>query len=326
MSLPLPLQGKLRLSVIGAPMFLVSFPPLVAALCKAGVIGTMPHVNARQSSQLDKWLTEIRDDLDAYRAAHPQAIVAPFGVNLVVHKSVPRHIEDLDLIVKHKVPLVFTSLGHPGLVVQKVHEYGGLVFSDVTSAAHARKAANAGVDGLICVGAGAGGHASHQSGSTLVREIREFWKGCLILGGGISDGFQVRSTEILGADLAYVGTRFLASAESNASESYKKMVIDASIDDLVNTDRLSGIPCNFLKPSLELHNVELDKMPPKQPDMSSLTDTNVKLWKDIWTAGHGAVTIHDAPPIHVLVDRMIEEYRAACSIPPSPALARGATL
>lgn len=321
MSLPAALNGKLRLPVIGSPMFLVSFPPLVAALCKAGVIGTFPHVNARPSSQFDQWLTELNAELDAYRSAHLQAVVPPFGVNLVVHRSVPRHLEDLELVVKHKVPLVLTSLGHPGLVVEKVHAYGGLVFSDVTSAVHARKAAQAGVDGLICVGAGAGGHASHQNGTTLVREIREFWDGCLVLGGGIGDGWQVRSTEVLGADLAYVGTRFLASTESNASAEYKQMVVDAGIDDFVNTDRLSGIPCNFLKPSLDRHGIALEQLPPKKPDMSSLTDSEAKLWKDLWTAGHGAVTIHDAPPVAVIVERMVEEYRAACGLPVSPAVA-----
>ena len=198
------------------------------------------------------------------------------------------------------------------------------LFCDVTSAAHARKAAAAGVDGLICVGAGAGSHASEQNGTSLVREIREFWDGCLILGGAISDGWQVRAAEVSGADLAYVGTRFLASRESNASAEYKQMVVDARIDDFINTDRLSGIPCNFLKPSLLQHGVDVASLPPKKPDMSSLTDPNVKLWKDIWTAGHGAVTIHDAPPVAEIVARMAREYRAACAMPASPAIAVGA--
>lgn len=322
MSVPSSLQGRLRLPVIGSPMFLVSFPPLVAALCKAGVIGTFPHVNARPSAQLDQWLTGLGEELASFREANPQAIVAPYGVNLVVHKSVPRHVEDLALVVKHKVPLVLTSLGHPGAVVEAVHGYGGLVFCDVTTAAHARKAAAAGVDGLICVGAGAGGHASNQSGPTLVREIREFWDGCLVLGGGISDGYGVRSAEVLGADFAYVGTRFLASQESNASADYKQMVVEATIDDFINTDRLSGIPCNFLKPSLERNGLDVDRMPPKKPDMSSLTDSNARLWKDIWTAGHGAVTIHDVPTVATIVERLEQDYRRACAMPMSPAMAR----
>lgn len=320
MPVPAALQARLRLPVIGSPMFLVSFPPLVAALCKSGVIGSFPHVNARPSSQLDEWLTALRAELEAHDAAHPDAKAAPFAVNLVVHKSVPRHVEDLEIVARHRVPLVFTSLGHPGVVVERVHAYGGLVFCDVTSAAHARKAMQAGVDGLICVGGGAGGHAAIQSSFSLVREIREFWDGCLILGGAINDGFQIRAAEVLGADFAYVGSRFLASAESNASAAYKQMMIEAGIDDLVYTDRLSGIGCNFLKPSLDRNGVDVSTLPEKRPDMSSLTDSNAKLWKDLWTAGHGVATIHDAPPVAELIARMERDYRMACALPASPAI------
>lgn len=321
MPIPKLLQGRLSVPVIGAPMFLVSFPPLVAALCKAGVVGSFPHVNARPSSQLDAWLTELREELERYQAANPHATVAPFAVNLVVHKSVPRHIEDLEIVVRHRVPLVFTSLGHPGVVVERVHAYGGLVFSDVTSAAHARKAAQAGVDGLICVGAGAGGHASVQSASSLVREIREFWDGCLIVGGAINDGYQIRASEVLGADLAYIGTRFLASAESNAAAEYKQMIVDAGITDLIYTDRLSGIGCNYLLPSLQRNGIDAEQLPAKQIDMSSLTDRDAKLWRDLWTAGHGVVTIHEVAPVAQIVSRMAAEYRLACALPASAAIA-----
>ena len=317
------LRDRLRVPVIGAPMFLVSFPPLVTAMCKAGIAGTFPHVNARSSEIFDRWLTDMAAELAVFAAAHPARPVGPLGVNLVVHRTNPRFAPDLDLVVKHRVPLVITSLGHPGPVVEAVHAYGGAVFCDVTNAAHARKAAASGVDGLICVGAGAAGHASVQSGFTLVREIRAFWPGCLVLGGGINDGWQVRAVEALGADLAYVGTRFVAAQESGASEHYKRMLIDAHPSDLVYTDRLSGIGCNFLRPSLARWGIDPENLPPKQPDLSSLVDTDAKLWRDIWTAGHGVGGIHSIRPVADIVADMARDYRAACALPPSPSLSAG---
>jgi len=313
--MPIPdlFRGRLALPVIGAPMFLVSFPPLVTALCKAGVVGTFPHVNARQPEILDRWLGEIAAEL----AGHPDAV--PFGINLVVHGTNPRFATDLEIVQWHKVPFVLTSLGHPGKVVEVVHGYGGIVFCDVVNAGHARKAIASGVDGLICVGAGAGGHASTQSQFSLVREIREFWDGCLLLGGAINDGHQVRAAEALGADLAYVGTRFLASAQSNAAEDYKQMIVASGVDDLVYTDRLSGVGCNFLRPSLVRHGVEPETLPPKRPDLSSLVDTEAKVWRDLWTAGHGVATIHDVPSVADIVARMAIEYDLACRLPVSAA-------
>ncbi len=313
MGVPELFRGRLAVPVIGAPMFLVSFPPLVAALCRAGVVGTFPHVNARSSEILDRWLGEIADEL----SRDPRA--APFGVNLVVHGTNPRFAADLDIVARHEVPFVLTSLGHPGKVVEVVHGYGGIVFCDVINAAHARKAIASGVDGLICVGAGAGGHASTQSQFSLVREIREFWDGCLVLGGAINDGFQVRAAEALGADLAYVGTRFLASAESNAVEDYKRMIVEAGVDDLIYTDRLSGVGCNFLRPSLDRHGVDPAALPPKRPDLSSLVDAEAKVWRDLWTAGHGVATIHDVPAVSDLVARIAADYAQACRLPVSAA-------
>ncbi|MES2979095.1 MAG: nitronate monooxygenase [Pseudomonadota bacterium] len=322
MPLPALFQQTLSIPAIGSPMFLVSFPPLVEALCKAGVVGTFPHVNARNSAIYDQWLTDIETSLAQHRLAHPAAVVAPHGVNLIVHRTNSRFEPDLEITVAHKVPFVITCLGHPGKVVDAVHAYGGVVFCDVTSAAHARKSMDAGVDGLICVGAGAGGHASNQSGFSLVREIREFWDGCLVLGGGINDGAQIRAAEVLGADLAYMGTRFIATQESNAQAEYKAMVVDCDVADLVYSDRLSGVHANFLKPSLERYGIDVATMPPKSPDMSSLTDTNAKLWKDLWSAGHGIATIHDIPAVADLVARTAAEYDAACKLGPSPALGR----
>ncbi len=213
MTLPNALKHTLSVPAIGAPMFLVSFPPLVTALCRAGVIGAFPHVNARPADQLDKWLSEIEADLSAHAKAHPGAKVAPHAVNLIVHRTNARYEPDLDVVVSHKVPLVITCLGDPRRTIDAVHGYGGLVFCDVINALHARKAIEGGADGLICVGGGAGGHASSQSAFSLVREVREFWDGCLVLGGSISDGHQIRAAEVLGADLAYMGTRFLATRE-----------------------------------------------------------------------------------------------------------------
>ncbi len=323
MPLPKLFQNTLAIPAIGSPMFLVSFPPLVAALCKAGVVGTFPHVNARPSAQYDQWLTQIETELAAYRAAHPTAAVAPYGVNLIVHRTNARFEPDLEITVAHKVPFVITCLGHPGKVVEAVHSYGGTVFCDVTSAAHARKSVEAGVDGLICVGAGAGGHASSQSGFSLVREIREFWDGCLVLGGGINDGYQIRAAEALGADLVYMGTRFLATQESAAQEDYKRMVVESGVADLVYTDRLSGVFANFLQPSLARYGIDVATMPPKAPDMSSLTDTTARLWKDLWSAGHGIATIHDVPTVATLVAEIAAQYQAACALPRSGAV-RGA--
>ena len=320
MPLPQLFRDALSIPAIGAPMFLVSFPPLVSALCKAGVVGTFPHVNARTSHQFDQWLTSIESGLADHRTSNPQAVVAPYGVNMVVHRTNVRLEPDLDILVAHKVPFVITCLGHPGKVVDAVHAYGGTVFCDVTSAAHARKSVDAGVDGLICVGAGAGGHASSQSGFSLVREIREFWDGCLVLGGGINDGQQIRAAEILGADLVYMGTRFLATQESNASADYKDMVLNCGVADLVYTDRLSGVYANFLKPSLDRFGIDVASLPPKTPDMASLNDSSARLWKDLWSAGQGIATIHDLPTVATLVERIAAQYQSACKFAPSAAV------
>lgn len=321
MPLPSPLQSALSVPAIGSPMFLVSFPPLVKAQCQAGVAGCFPHVNARTTEQFGQWLGEIERDLATSKSENPGQTVAPYGVNLVLHHSNPRLQPDLELVIEHKVPLVLTSLGHPGKIVDQIHDYGGIVLCDVVNAAHARKAAESGVDGLICIGGGAGGHASTQSSFSLVREIREFWDGCLVLGGAINDGQQIRAAEMLGADLAYMGTRFIASQESNASAEYKQMLVDSDVSDLVYTDRLSGIGCSYLKPTLDRYGIEPEKLPEKAPDLSALTDENAKLWRDIWTAGHGIASIHEVPTVQEIVSGLREDYLAACQQPVSSALA-----
>lgn len=321
MTLPTAFRGRMRLPAIAAPMFLVSGPELVTETCKAGVAGSFPALNARSNEQLDAWLGDINQALETARAAAPETPVAPYGINLILHASNPRVEPDLELICKHRVPFVITSLGHPGEVVERVHAYGGLVFSDVIHAYHARKAAAAGVDGIIAVASGAGGHAGTQSPFSLVREIREFWDGTLILGGAISDGFAVRAAEVLGADLAYMGTRFIATRESLAQDAYKAMLVDAGAGDIVYTDAISGTNANFLWPSLEKlgHQREELVQGVGKGKLKALAD-EAKAWRDVWSAGHGVATIHDTPTVRTLCDRLAEEYRAACTLPPSPAL------
>lgn len=322
MPIPNAFRGRLRVPAIAAPMFLVSGPELVIATCTAGVAGTFPALNARPAAQLDQWLGEIDAALAAHRAARPDAPCAPYGVNLILHPSNARLAEDLALVVRHKVPFVITSLGHPGEVVKAVHGYGGLVFSDVIHAYHAQKAAAAGVDGIIAVCSGAGGHAGTQSMTSLIREIREFWDGVLIAAGSISDGAGIRAAEVLGADFAYMGTRFIATREALAQPEYKQMLADCGPQDIVYTDAISGTNANFMWPSLEKAGFERAQLAAghgkgKIHDMSD----EARAWRDVWSAGHGVAAIHDVPAVAELVDRLAAEYRAACALPPSAALA-----
>ena len=317
MTVPALFRGAMRLPAIAAPMFLVSGPALVIETCQAGVAGTFPALNARTSEQLDGWLAEINATL----AAAPTTPVSPYGVNLILHASNPRVAADLALIAQHRVPFVITSLGHPGEVVQVVHAYGGLVFSDVIHAYHAKKALAAGVDGIVAVASGAGGHAGTQSAFSLVREIREFWDGALILGGAISDGYAVRAAEVLGADFAYLGTRFIATRESSAQEAYKQMLVEAEAKDIVYTDAISGTNANFLWPSLEKVGYRREELVQGvgKGQLKSLVE-EAKAWRELWSAGHGVATIHDVPTVRELCDRLAAEYRAACAAPVSPAL------
>jgi nitronate monooxygenase len=285
------------------------------------VAGTFPALNARTPEQLDDWLAEIDTALAAARAAVPSAPVSPYGINLILHPSNPRVAPDLALIGQHQVPFVITSLGHPGEVVNVVHAYGGLVFSDVIHAYHAKKAIAAGGDGIVAVASGAGGHAGTQSAFSLVREIREFWDGALILGGAISDGYAVRAAEVLGADFAYLGTRFIATRESSAQEAYKQMLVEAEAKDIVYTDAISGTNANFLWPSLEKVGYRREELVQGvgKGQLKSLVE-EAKAWRELWSAGHGVATIHDVPTVRELCDRLAAEYRAACAVPVSPAL------
>lgn len=321
MSVPESFRGRFRVPAIAAPMFIVSGPELVIAACRAGVAGTFPALNARPAAKLDEWLGEIDAALDADRHAQPGAAGAPHGVNLILHRSNERLDEDLAAVVRHRVPFVITSLGNPAAVVQAVHGYGGLVFSDVVHAQHARKAAAAGVDGIIAVASGAGGHAGSQSVISLIREIRTFWSGTLIAAGSISDGAAIRAVEVLGADFAYMGTRFIATREALAQPAYKQMLIDSGPGDVVYTDAVSGTNANFLWPSLEKAGYQRAQLAAGvgKGKLHGLTE-EARAWRDVWSAGHGVATIDDVPTVAELVERLVAEYRAACALPPSPAL------
>ena len=311
MALPELLQGNLRLPVIGAPMFIVSTPDLVLAQCKAGIVGAFPALNARPQSMLDEWLDRITGELDAYRKANPDKPVAPFAVNQIVHASNDRLQADMETCVKYRVPIIITSLRPPSEVVDAVHGYGGLVFHDVINLRHARKAAEQGVDGIIAVCAGAGGHAGTLSPFALVKEIREFFDGTVILSGCMSNGGDVLAARAIGADLAYIGTRFIATDEANAMPDYKQMLVDSAASDIVYTSLFSGVHGSYLKPSVARAGMDPDNLPEADKnamDFGSGGNTHKKAWKDIWSAGQGVGSIHEVIPVADLVERLADEY------------------
>jgi nitronate monooxygenase len=314
--MPIPdlLRDRLRLPVIGAPMFIVSTPRLVLAQCKAGIVGAFPALNARPASQLDEWLAQITEELAAFQRANPQAKVAPFAVNQIVHSSNNRLEEDVALCVKHKVPIIITSLRPPSEVVAAVHGYGGIVFHDVINMRHAEKAAAQGVDGIIAVCAGAGGHAGVLSPFALVKQIREVYPGTIILSGAMSSGADVLAARTLGADLAYFGTRFIATEEGNAPPEYKQMLIDSGAEDIVYTSLFSGINGNYLRGSVAHAGLDPDHLP--EADKTKMNfgtggNTAAKAWRDIWSAGQSVSGIHDVEAVSALVARMEREYAAA---------------
>jgi len=311
MPIPKLLDGRLRLPVIGSPMFIVSTPPLVLAQCKAGIVGSFPALNARPAAQLDDWLSELGEGLAAYQQAHPEARVGPYAVNQIVHASNTRLEQDVALCVKHRVPIIITSLRPPAEVVQAVHSYGGVVFHDVINLRHAEKAAAQGVDGIIAVCAGAGGHAGTLSPFALVKQIREVFPGTIVLGGAMSTGADVLAARALGADLAYLGTRFIASLEANASDAYKRMLVDSGAEDIVYTNLFSGVLGNYLKGSIQAAGLDPDNLPLADKSQMNFGGNAAKVWKDIWGAGQSVSGIHDVVAIADLVARMEREYRAA---------------
>ena len=311
MALPGTLASTLRLPMIGAPMFIVSVPDLVVAQCTAGIIGAFPALNARPQKQLNEWLVGIKDRLKAYSAEHPDRPVAPFAVNQIVHASNDRLITDLESCVEHEVPIIITSLRPPGEVVDAVHAYGGLVFHDVISLRHARKAMEQGVDGIIAVCAGAGGHAGPLSPFALVKEIRKEFDGVLILSGAMSNGNDIVAAQAIGADLAYFGTRFIATREANAPDAYKDMVVSSTAADIVYTPLFTGVHGSYMRESIENAGLDPDKLDESQNkamDFGSGGDSDKKAWRDIWSAGQGVGSIEDILTTHELVDRIELEY------------------
>ena len=306
MAIPASLARNLKLPVICAPMFIISNPDLVIAQCKSGVIGAFPALNARPKEMLDDWLTRIKAEL----AADPQA--AAFAVNQIVHPSNERLGHDMDLCVKHEVPLIITSLSAPTAIVPQVHAYGGQVFHDVISVRHAEKALEAGVDGLILVCAGAGGHAGTLSPFALVGEIRKFYDGPIALSGAITNGRAILAAQAMGADFAYIGTRFIASKEANAVDTYKQAIVDAAAVDVVYTPYFTGVHGNYLKQSIVAAGLDPANLPVKDKSaMSFGSARDAKAWKDIWGAGQGVGTIDAVLPAAEIVCGLQAEYQAA---------------
>jgi nitronate monooxygenase len=311
-AIPKQLQGRLSLPVIVAPMFLVSGPDLVIACCTNGILGTFPSLNLRTAAAFDEWLIQIKAKLAAHDKANPDSPAAPYGVNIIAHKTNKRLDEDMALVVKHQVPLVITSVGNPREIVKAVHAYGGLVFHDVTTVDWARKAVDAGVDGIIPVCGGAGGHAGLMNPFAFIPQIREFWDGAIALAGCISDGRSVHAAQALGADFAYIGTRFIATHESMASSAYKEMLETAKSTDLVYTPAFSGIPANMLRPSIVANGMDPDRLPDKDHiDLGEEFNHEAKAWRDIWTAGQGVGSIRDTPPVAELIAGMKREFAQA---------------
>ncbi len=316
MPIPDSIKDNISIPVIGAPLFLISVPDLVIAQCKAGIIGSFPALNARPQHVLEEWIVRIKTELKEYQEQNPDKKVAPFAVNQICHGSNDRLQGDMEICVKHEVPIIITSLRPPAEVVEAAHSYGGLVFHDVINVRHAKKAADMGVDGLILVCAGAGGHAGALSPFALLREVKSWFDGTIILSGSIGDGYSVASALALGADFAYLGTRFIATHEANAEPEYKQMLIESSANDIVYSNLFTGVLGNYLKPSIQNAGLDPDNLP--TADKSAMNfgsggNTDSKAWKDIWGSGQGIGLIEDAPTVESLVERIRAEFSEATS-------------
>jgi len=309
------MRKALRLPVVCAPMFLVSGPEIVVAACRSGIVGSFPTPNARSIDIFEEWLDRITGELALLRKNQVAGATDIWAQNLVVHSTYERLDAELALLQKYRPPLVITALGSPGAVVEAVHDYGGLVIADVNSVEFARKAAAAGVDGLALVAAGAGGHTGHMAGFAFVPAVREFFDGVLILAGAIGDGHAVRAAEVLGAELCYIGTRFIAAEESMAFEPYKQMVVDSDFTDLVLSNSFTGGYAYYLRPSIVAAGLDPDNLVGKGKMDLTGAQTKVKAWKDIWSAGQGLGTVHEVEPMAAIVDRMEREYLEARNIP-----------
>ena len=308
--LPAPLQN-LPLPIIGSPLFIISNPQLVIAQCKAGVVGSMPALNARPASQLDEWLHEITETLAAYNRANPDKPAAPFALNQIVHKSNDRLEHDLQMAVKYKVPIIITSLGARTDVNDSVHSYGGVVLHDIINNAFAHKAIEKGADGLIAVAAGAGGHAGTKSPFALVQEIRQWFDGPIALSGSLATGGAVLAAQAMGADFGYIGSAFIATHEARASDAYKQAIVDSNSDDIVYSSLFTGVHGNYLKPSIVAAGLDPDKLPESDPSAMNFGGDAKKAWKDIWGCGQGIGVVTAVTSTADLVARLAREYREA---------------
>lgn len=307
----------LRLPVIGSPMFIVSNPKLVIEQCKAGIVGSMPALNARPAELLDDWLAEITETLADYNAKHPEQPAAPFAINQIVHRSNKRLEQDMAVIEKYKVPIVITSLGAREEVNQAAHAYGGVVLHDVINNRFAKKAIEKGADGLIAVAAGAGGHAGAKSPFALIQEIREWFDGPLALSGAIANGGAILAAQAMGADFAYIGSPFIATEEANAVEAYKQAIVDGTSDDIVSSSYFTGVTGNYLAPSIRAAGLDPDNLPERDPSIMNFgggdeeEKEQAKAWRDIWGCGQGIAAVKDILPAQALVERLAKEYQAA---------------
>jgi nitronate monooxygenase len=311
--LPAVLKDRLRLPVVASPLFIISHPELTLAQCKAGVVGAFPALNARPESQLDEWLAMITEDLAAYNAVNPDRPAAPFAVNQIVHTSNKRLEHDLMMCVKYKVPIVISSLGAVPEVNAAVHSYGGIVLHDIINNRHANSAIRKGADGLIAVAAGAGGHAGTLSPFALVQEIREWFDGPLLLAGAIATGGGILAAQAMGADMAYIGSPFIATKEARAVDGYKQMIVDSNAADVVYSNYFTGIHGNYLKGSITATGMDPDALPVADPSKMDFEQavSGPKAWKEIWGAGQGVGAVKAVVPVAELVDRLESEYRAA---------------
>jgi len=314
MALPPALQNRLRLPVVGSPLFIISNPDLVIAQCKAGIVGSFPALNARPEPVLEEWLERITSELAEYDATHPDAPSAPFAVNQIVHGSNARLKHDMDMCVKYEVPIVITSLGAKEWVNEMVHSYGGIVLHDIINNRFAKKAIEKGADGLIAVAAGAGGHAGTTSPMALIQEIREWFDGPLLLSGAIATGDAVLASQAMGADLAYIGSAFIATEEADAEQAYKQAIVDYGADDIVYSSLFTGVSGNYLKPSIEAAGLDPDNLPESDPskmDFGSGGNTDAKAWKNIWGCGQGIGAVKQLGTTAEYVAKLTTEYQQA---------------
>ena len=314
MPLPECMKGRLSIPTVGAPLFIISNPDLVIAQCKAGVVGSFPALNARPAEMLDRWLTRINEELDAHNQANPDQPAAPYAVNQIVHKSNDRLMHDVEMCVKHKAPIIITSLGARPEVFEAIHSYGGICLHDVINNRFAKKAIEKGADGLICVASGAGGHAGTLSPIAFIQEVREWFDGTILLSGAIATGDGVLAARAMGADLGYIGSAFIATDEANADLVYKQALVDYAASDIVYTNLFTGVLGNYLRPSIEAAGMDPDNLPESDASMMSFGSggsSKSKAWKDIWGCGQGINAVKAVVPVADFVGRLLKEYQAA---------------